>query len=94
MTAECPDFHLAAIASRRAAQCYGLQVLVERTNFKSENFTRFVVVAREEAYEPDSDKVSAVSYTHLITAVLCRRVGEAFLYRMPKAEFCRWACGE
>ncbi len=29
-----------------------------------------------------------------ITVVLCRRVGEAFLHRMPKAEFSRWACGE
>lgn len=29
-----------------------------------------------------------------ITAVLCRRVGESFLRRMPKAEFARWACGE
>lgn len=71
MTAECPDFHLAAIASRRAAQCYGLQVLVERTNFKSENFTRFVVVAREEAYEPDSDKVSVAFTLPHVVGSLC-----------------------
>lgn len=71
MVAECPDFHLAAIASRRAAQCYGLQVLAERTNFKSENFTRFVIVAREEAYKPDSDKVSVVFTLPHVVGSLC-----------------------
>ena len=29
-----------------------------------------------------------------ITVVLCRKVGESFLHRMPKAQFACWACGE
>ncbi len=29
-----------------------------------------------------------------ITVVFCRKVGESFLHRMPKAQFACWACGE
>lgn len=29
-----------------------------------------------------------------LTVVLCRKMGESFLYPMEKSEFSRWACGE
>lgn len=60
MAAESGGHAMAAIASRRAAECYGLEILVPRTNFKEENFTRFVVVSREPRFEPGSNKLSVL----------------------------------
>ncbi len=71
MAAECPDSHLAAIASRRAAQIYGLEVLAEGVNFKARNFTRFVIVAREPENAPDSDKVSVDFTLPHVVGSLC-----------------------
>ncbi|MGI5894566.1 MAG: prephenate dehydratase [Candidatus Merdivicinus sp.] len=47
MVSKSGEKQLAAIASRRAAEYYGLQILVADINQKSENYTRFVVAARE-----------------------------------------------
>lgn len=48
----------AAIASRRAAATYGLEVLAENINYDSVNSTRFIVISREQVYLADSNKVS------------------------------------
>lgn len=51
-----PEF--AAIASKRAAKCYGLSVLKENINYETTNSTRFIIIAREPVYLEDSNKVS------------------------------------
>ncbi len=39
--------HFAAIASRRAAELYGLEIKADNINFKQHNDTRFVVIAKD-----------------------------------------------
>lgn len=56
----------AAIASRRSAEIYGLDILCEKTNFKDINQTRFVVIASEVFHSPENNKVSlAFSLPHV-----------------------------
>ncbi|SET50479.1 bifunctional chorismate mutase/prephenate dehydratase [[Clostridium] polysaccharolyticum] len=47
-----------AIASKRAAEYYGLEVLQENINYEALNATRFIIIAREPIYLEDSNKVS------------------------------------
>lgn len=51
---------LAAIASRGAAKIYGLEILAERINSNSHNYTRFVVVAEKPVIQKNADKVSVI----------------------------------
>jgi chorismate mutase/prephenate dehydratase len=60
MVAKSNDPTKAAIASRRAAQLYGLDVLEKGINFNSNNYTRFVVVAEKPCANEQADKVSVV----------------------------------
>jgi chorismate mutase/prephenate dehydratase len=48
----------AAIASRLASELYGLPVLRERMQDRAENFTRFVVIAHEDAARSGDDKTT------------------------------------
>ncbi len=56
--AESGDLSKAAIASRRAAQLYNLEVLQTRINENRHNYTRFIVVAAEPRFPADADKIS------------------------------------
>lgn len=47
-----------AVASQRAAQLYGLSVLVPRLNMAENNTTRFVIVSNKQEYEEKANKVS------------------------------------
>ena len=58
--AETGDRTAAAICSRRAAEIYGLNILVEGTNHNSLNHTRFVVVSPVMELRPGRNKISAV----------------------------------
>ncbi|MBE6049674.1 MAG: prephenate dehydratase [Clostridium sp.] len=49
-----------AIASKRAAKLYNLEVLKERINNESDNSTRFVIVSKELNVVHDADKISVV----------------------------------
>ena len=48
----------AAIASRLASDLYGLPVMRERIQDHAENFTRFVVIAHEDAARTGDDKTT------------------------------------
>lgn len=48
----------AAIASTRAAEKFGLEVLQESINFSDKNFTRFIVITNQRVFVNDADKIS------------------------------------
>lgn len=54
------DNSKAAIASKRVASIYNLEIIKENINNQSENFTRFVVIGKEVKKNPKADKVSVV----------------------------------
>jgi len=58
--AESGDITKAAICSKRAAQLYGLNILVEGVNHNNNNTTRFVVVSPNMELREGADKISAV----------------------------------
>ncbi len=58
MVSESDDRTLAAIASSRAAELYGLDILVSETNYKDINCTRFVVLAKRPRHSPENNKIS------------------------------------
>lgn len=58
--AQTGDVTKAAICSERAAQLYGLDILVRGTNHNSHNTTRFVVVSPVMELRTGADKISTV----------------------------------
>ena len=58
--AQTGDITKAAICSERAAQLYGLDILVHGTNHNSNNTTRFVVVSPVMELREGADKISTV----------------------------------
>ncbi len=56
--AESGDRTKAAIASRRAAELYGLQILQSSINENVRNYTRFLIVAAEPRFPEDANKIS------------------------------------
>ena len=55
---EDKDKTQAAIASERAANYYGLEVLQEKLNFEQSNSTRFIIITNKKIYVKDATKVS------------------------------------
>ncbi len=60
MVREQGDPTVAAIASLRAAQLYGMQVLAESIEDNPANFTRFLIIAREPVRPAKDAKTSMV----------------------------------
>lgn len=68
---EDKDIKKAAIASRRAAQLYGLKVLAPDIMDASDNRTSFVVIARQPEYNEASDLISVTFSTQHRSGALC-----------------------
>ncbi|MCB0072031.1 MAG: bifunctional chorismate mutase/prephenate dehydratase, partial [Caldilineaceae bacterium] len=58
--AASPEAGVAVIASRLAARVYGLEILAERIEDMSQNFTRFFVVGKGDAPHSEPAKTSLV----------------------------------
>ncbi|MCR5793188.1 MAG: prephenate dehydratase [Lachnospiraceae bacterium] len=52
------DITKAAIASKRAAKCYNLQILKEKLNTESTNSTRFIIITNQKIFLENANKVS------------------------------------
>ncbi len=72
LVAESGDVTRAAIASRRAAELYGLEILQSRINENVHNYTRFIVVAAEPRFPEDADKISVRFTVPHTEGSLCR----------------------
>lgn len=69
----------AAIASRRAAELYGLDILAESINFESNNETRFVILSKKRQYTQKAGKVS-ISFSLLHESGTLYNILSHFLY--------------
>lgn len=74
--AECGRKDLAAIASRRAAEVYGLRVLKEDIQSEDANFTRFFVLEKNPGPVEGANKTSIVFATKNIPGALHMCLGE------------------
>lgn len=61
----------ACVASRQAAEIYGLEVLAENINDSSSNHTRFIIIGREAELSADCGKIT-------IVATLPHKVGSLY----------------
>ena len=55
---EAKDVSLAAIASKRAAAIYGLEILAECLNTENVNSTRFIIITNQKTFLPNANKIS------------------------------------
>lgn len=52
------DMTQAAIASKRAGEIFGLEVLKESINDENENYTRFIVISNQKIFLSNANKIS------------------------------------
>ena len=69
----------AAIASRRAAELYGLDILTESINFDASNETRFVILSKKRQYTKDASKIS-ISFAVLHESGTLYNILSHFIY--------------
>ncbi|MGL5152412.1 MAG: chorismate mutase [Clostridium sp.] len=60
LISDLKDKTKAAIASKRAADIYGLSILEECINNQKENFTKFIIIGKNIEMQKGADKVSVV----------------------------------
>jgi prephenate dehydratase len=67
--------HIGAIASKRASQIYGLNILAENIEDNPNNYTRFLVISREKAERVKRSKTSIVFATKNVPGALYASLG-------------------
>lgn len=72
--------HAGAIASKRAAEIYGMQVLVEQFEDDKSNFTRFIAIDREPV-EPVGEAKTSIAFAGINQPGLLFRCISAFALR-------------
>ena len=60
MVAKSGDTTIAAIASEKAAELYGLKILKRDIQTVSHNCTRFIAISKTPVITPDADKISMI----------------------------------
>ncbi|MBE6063753.1 MAG: prephenate dehydratase [Clostridium butyricum] len=60
LVSDLKDKSKAAIASRRSAQIYGLSIIEENINNRSENTTRFIIISKRFESDKNCNKISVV----------------------------------
>ncbi len=73
--AETKDITKAAIASKRAAKLYGLEILKENIHFNDTNCTRFIVLAKNMNITKECNKISIVFNTSHTSGALYHILG-------------------
>lgn len=76
LVAESGRMDLAAIASRRAANVYGLKVLKEDIQSEVVNYTRFFILEKNPSPAKDANKTSIVFATKNVPGALYNAMGE------------------
>ncbi len=66
----------AAVASRRAAEIYGMQILADEIADNPENYTRFFVLGKEDAAATGKDKTSIIFGAKHAPGALYHALGE------------------
>ena len=54
------DVSLAAVAGRKAAELYGLEIIAPAINYNSNNYTRFVIITKNPEPVPNADKITLI----------------------------------
>ena len=60
MVAEKKDVHKAAVAGAQAAEQYGLAILARGINTNQSNYTRFIIISRQQELAADADKITLI----------------------------------
>ncbi len=60
MVAEKKELHKAAVAGAQAAEQYGLAILARGINTNQSNYTRFIIISRQQELAPDADKITLI----------------------------------
>jgi prephenate dehydratase len=68
--------HIAAIASKLAAELYNLQIVALNIHTQKNNYTRFLVLNREDNYVEDANKASIQFYTNHAEGSLAKVLGK------------------
>lgn len=81
------DPHVAAIGSAMAASLYGLTIIKKDINHNSKNFTRFIIVGKQENTSKEGNKISVIltlphSAGSLYNALGCFSDNEINLYKI------------
>lgn len=63
LAAEADDVSIAAVGAKTAASLYGLEVAAENIQDNNDNFTQFILVAKQNTELPENGKLTTISFS-------------------------------